>query len=71
MTFTSGPSFSNRPFRVKRFQAIHHCSVEVTRGLVLLFGMGIKAFPPWESKTRWNNLMGDLASNERQVQADI
>jgi hypothetical protein len=35
--------FSNRPFRVKRFQTIHHCSVEVTRGLVLLFGIGTKA----------------------------
>ena len=32
--------FSNRPFEVKRFQAIHHCSVDVARGLVLLFGLG-------------------------------
>jgi hypothetical protein len=30
--------FSNRPFRVKRFQTIHHYSVDVARGLVLLFG---------------------------------
>ena len=34
--------FSNRPFGVKRFQAIHHCSVDVTHGLVLLFGIGTK-----------------------------
>ena len=36
--------FSNRPFGVKRFQTIHHhCSVDVTHGLVLLFGIGTKA----------------------------
>jgi hypothetical protein len=34
--------FSNRPFGVKRFQAIHHCSVDVTHGLVLLFGIGTR-----------------------------
>ena len=28
--------FSNRPFGVKRFQAIHHYSVDVAHGLVLL-----------------------------------
>ena len=33
--------FSNRPFGVKRFQAIHHCSVDVAHGLVLLFGIGM------------------------------
>src|SRR6476660_6321570 len=35
--------FSNRPFGVKRFQTIHHHSVEVAHGLVLLFGIGTKA----------------------------
>jgi hypothetical protein len=35
--------FSNRPFGVKRFQTIHHCSVDVARGLALLFGIGTKA----------------------------
>ena len=41
--------FSNRPFGVKRFQAIHHhCSVDVTHGLVLLFGIGTKALPSWD-----------------------
>ena len=35
--------FSNRPFEVKRFQAIHHDSVDVAHGLVLLFGIGTKA----------------------------
>src|SRR5262245_38181666 len=55
--------FSNRPFRVKRFQTIHHSSVDVAHGLVLLYGIGTKALPSWDSKTRWNNLMGDLAVN--------
>jgi hypothetical protein len=34
--------FSNRPFRVKRFQTIHHYSVDVAHGLSLLFGLGTK-----------------------------
>ena len=49
-------SFSNRPFWVKRFQTIHHYSVDVARGLALLFGIGTEALPAWDSKTRWNNL---------------
>src|SRR5450631_2892150 len=53
--------FSNRPFGVNRFQTIHHCSVDVARGLVLLFGIGTTALPSWESKTRRNNLLGGLA----------
>src|SRR5471032_1741540 len=48
--------FSNRPFEVKHFQTIHHCSVDVAHGLALLFGIGTKALPLWDSKTRWNNL---------------
>src|SRR5258705_4429272 len=59
----SNVGFSNRPFRVKRFQTIHHYSVDVAHGLVLLFGLGTKALPSWDSKTRWNNLLGDLAVN--------
>ena len=46
--------FSNRPFRVKRFQTIHHSSVDVAHGL--LFGIGTKALPSWDSKfpfSRW------------------
>ena len=35
--------FSNRPFGVKHFQTIRRCSVDVTHGLVLLFGIGTKA----------------------------
>jgi hypothetical protein len=62
--------FSNRPVGVKRFQTIHGCSVDVTRGLVLLYGIGTSALPSWDSKTRWNNLMGGLAEC-RQVQADM
>jgi hypothetical protein len=53
--------FSNRPFGVKRFQTIHQCSVDAARGLVLLFGIGAKALPSWDSKTRWNNLWGGFA----------
>jgi hypothetical protein len=32
--------FSNRPVEVKRFQTHHDCDVDVTRGLVLLYGIG-------------------------------
>jgi hypothetical protein len=53
--------FSNRPFGVKRFQTIHHYGVDVAHGLVLLYGIGTKALPSWDSRTRWNNLLGDLA----------
>jgi hypothetical protein len=53
--------FSNRPFGVKLLQTIHHCSVDVARGLALLFGIGTTALPSWGSKTRWNNLLGGLA----------
>ena len=42
--------FSNRPFEVKRFQTIHHDSVDVAHGLVLLFGIGTKALPSWDSR---------------------
>ena len=48
--------FSNRPVGVKHFQTIHHYSVDVAHGLVLLFGIGTKALPLWDSKTRRNNL---------------
>ena len=40
--------FSNRPFGVKRFQTIHHHSVDVARGLVLLFGISTTALPSWD-----------------------
>ena len=53
--------FSNRPFGVKRFQTIHYLGVDVARGLVLLFGIGTRALPSWDSKTRRNNLSGGLA----------
>ena len=53
--------FSNRPSGVKRFQTIHSHSVDVAHGLVLLFGIGTKALPSWDSKTRWNNLLDGLA----------
>src|ERR1700736_4767626 len=53
--------FSNRPFGVKHFQTIHRCNVDVARGLVLLFGIGTKALPSWDPRTRRNNLLGGLA----------
>jgi hypothetical protein len=53
--------FSNRPFGVKHFQTIHRCSVDVARGLALLFGIGTKAVPSWDPRTRWNDLSGGLA----------
>ena len=53
--------FSNRPFRVKHFQTIHRCSVDVAHGLALLFGIGAKALPLWDSRMRWSNLCSGLA----------
>src|ERR1035437_6769959 len=54
--------FSNRRFGVKHFQTIHHhCSVDVTHGLVLLFGIGTRALPSWDSRTRRHNLLAGLA----------
>src|SRR5664280_903230 len=52
---------SNRPFGVKHFQTIHHFSVDVAHGLALLFGIGTKALPLWDSRTRRNNLWVGLA----------
>src|SRR5262249_32006619 len=56
-----GPDFSNRPFRVKHFQTVHLCGVDVARRLALLFGIGTRALPSWDSKIRWNNLWHGLA----------
>ena len=63
--------FSNRPVWVKRFQATHHHSVDVAHGLVLLFGIGTRALPSWDSRTRWNNLLGGLAVRVTAGPADI
>src|SRR6516162_4706708 len=62
VTHQSG-RFSNRPSGVKHFQVIHHLSVDVAHGLALLSGLGTEALPSWDSKTRWNNLLGGLAVN--------
>jgi len=53
--------FSNRPVEVKHFQAIHHCSVDVSHGLALLYGIGTWALPSWDPRTRRNNLYRGLA----------
>jgi hypothetical protein len=57
--------FSNRPFGVKHFQTIRRCGVDVTHGLVLFFGIGTRALPSWDSKTRWNNLLVGRQTNGR------
>ena len=54
--------FSNRPFWVKHFQTIHGYGVDVAHGLVLLFGIGTRALPLWDSRTRRNNLSDGLAA---------
>ena len=43
------------------FQTIHHYRVDVARWLVLLFGIGTRALPSWDSGTRWNNLYRGVA----------
>ena len=53
--------FSNRPVGVKRFRALQYSDGNVARGLVLLYGLGTSARPSWDSKTRWNDLLGGLA----------
>jgi len=40
---------------------IHHSGVDIAHGLVLLFGIGTKALPAWDSRTRRNNLLVGLA----------
>src|ERR1039457_1171630 len=56
-----GTIFYTRPVGVKHFQHIHHCSVDVAHGLALLFGIGTRALPLWDSRTRWNNLLRGLS----------
>ena len=55
--------FSNRPSGVKHFQTVHHCNVDVTHGLALLSGIGTRALPSWDPRTRRNNLLGGLGVN--------
>jgi len=40
---------------------MHHSGVDVAHGLVLLFGLGARALPSWDSRTRRNNLSVGLA----------
>ena len=71
LTVPAHVRFSNRPVGVKRFQTIHHDSVDVAHGLVLLFGIGTRALPSWDSKTRGTIFGTALPLDKRQVQADI
>ena len=52
-------SLIGRPGSV--LQTIHLTSVEVAHGLALLFGIGTKALPSWDSKMRRNDLWVGLA----------
>src|SRR4029077_17724683 len=51
-------------------QAIHRCSVDVAHGLVLLFGIGTRALPSWDPRTRRNNLLGGLAVSRTAGSSD-
>jgi hypothetical protein len=53
--------FSNRPSGSSAFRLSTNSNVDVAHGLALLSGLGTKALPSWDSKTRWNNLSGGLA----------
>src|SRR5258707_5448841 len=57
--------FSNRPFRVKRFQTIHHYSVDVAHGLVLLFGIGTRgpSIMGFEDEVEQSSLIGHSGSS--------
>ena len=46
--------------RSSAFETIHYHSFDVARGLMLLSGIGGKALPSWDSRTRWNNLCRGL-----------
>ena len=64
--------FSNRPFRVKHFQTIRRCSVDVAHGLALLFGIGAKALPLWDLEDEVEqSLQRPCRQTKRQVQADM
>ena len=45
-------------------------SVDVAHGLVLLFGIGTKALPSWDPRTRRNNLLGGLAVSRTAGSSD-
>ena len=38
--------------REARFQTIHHYTVDVARGLALVFGIGTEALPEWDAVGR-------------------
>ena len=63
--------FSNRPVGVKRFQTIHRSSVDVSRGLALLFGNRHKgpSIMGFEDEVE-TIFTAALPSNRRQIQAD-
>src|SRR5262245_22602343 len=46
--------------RSSAFRLSTMISVDVAPRLALLFGIGTKALPSWDSKTRWSDLLGGL-----------
>jgi len=56
--------FSNRPFEVKRFQTIRHCSVDVARGLLLLFGTSM-GFEDEVEQSNWRSFRQSIGRSKR------
>ena len=54
-------AFSNRPFGVKRFSDYPPIQCRCRSRARASLRNRHKALPSWDSKTRWNNLMGGLA----------
>ena len=48
-------------FGSSAFRPFYHCTVDVAHGLVLLSGIGTRALPSWDSRTRRSNLWVGLA----------
>jgi len=56
--------------RLKDWRRIHtrydrcaHTFMSAIASLALLFGIGTKALPAWDPRTKWNNLLDGLAGN--------
>ena len=62
MALPTNVCFSNRQFGVKHFQTIHHDSVDVAHGLVLLFGIGTKGPSIMEFENEAEQSFGALAA---------
>ena len=63
--------FSNRPFRVKHFQTIRRCSVDVAHGLALLFGNWRQGPSIMGFEDEVEQSVAAALPTKRQVQADM